>query len=142
MFVQLAEVKSFISQEHTQLRLRLYEVIKQELKMEKISKETQEKIQQLQIFEQNLQNLLLQKQAFQFESNETENALEEVRKTKEDIYKLIGQVMLKASKQDIEKELSQKKDILNLRIKTIERQETRLKEETEKLREDVLKKLK
>lgn len=110
--------------------------------MEKISQETQEKIQQLQIFEQNLQNLLLQKQAFQFELNETENALDEIGKTKEDIYKLIGQVILKASKPEIEKELNQKKDILNLRIKAIEKQEKQLKEETEKLREEVMKKLK
>lgn len=109
---------------------------------EKISKETQEKIQQLQIFEQNLQNLLLQKQAFQFELNETENALKEVEKTKEDIYKLIGQVMLKASKPEIEKELQQRRDILNIRIKSIEKQDSRLKEETEKIREEVMKKIK
>ena len=110
--------------------------------MEKISKETQEKIQQLQIFEQNLQNFLLQKQAFQFELNETENALEEMKKTKEDVYKLIGQVMIKVTKDEIEKELQQKRDILNLRIKAIEKQESQFREETEKLREEVLKKIK
>jgi prefoldin beta subunit len=110
--------------------------------MEKISKDIQEKIQQLQIFEQNLQNLLLQKQAFQFELSETENALDEIGKTKEDIYKLIGQVMLKASKAKIEKEMGQKKDILSLRMKAIEKQEGQLKEEIEKLRKDVMKKVK
>jgi len=110
--------------------------------VEKISKETQEKIQQLQIFEQNLQNLLLQKQAFQFELNETENALEEIKKTKEDVYKLIGQVMIKSSKEEIEKEMQQKKDIINLRTKSIEKQESQLKEELEKLRQEVLKKIK
>lgn len=105
-------------------------------------KQTQEKIQQLQIFEQNLQNLLLQKQAFQFELSETENALQEVKKTKEDVYKLIGQVMLKASKQEIEKELTQKKEILDLRVKAIEKQESQLQEEAERLKEEVMKKLK
>lgn len=110
--------------------------------MQKINQETQEKIQQLQSFEQNLQNLLLQKQAFQFELSETENALEEVKKTKDDVYKMAGQIMLKASKQDIEKELSQKKDILALRIKSIEKQENRLKEEVEKIRQEVIKKIK
>ncbi len=110
--------------------------------MQKINQDTQEKIAQLQIFEQNLQNLLLQKQAFQFELSETENALEETKKTKEEIYRLVGQVMLKASKADIEKELQQKKDILNLRIKAIEKQEFQLKEETEKIRKEVIKKIK
>ncbi len=110
--------------------------------MQKISQETQEKIQQLQIFEQNLQNLLLQKQAFQFELSETENALGEIKKTKDDVYKLIGQVMLKASKAEIEKDLSQKKDILSLRVKAIERQESQLKEESEKIKQEVMKKIK
>ncbi len=110
--------------------------------MQKLNQETQEKIQQLQIFEQNLQNLLLQKQAFQFELSETENALAEIKKTEDDIYKLIGQVMLKTSKSEIEKELNQKKDILSLRIKSIEKQESRFKEETEKIRQEVIKKIK
>jgi len=109
---------------------------------EKIPKDIQEKIQQLQILEQNLQNLLMQKQAFQFELNETENALTEVKKTKEDVYKMIGQVLLKASKSEIEKELQQKNDILNLRTKSIEKQETQLKEEVENIRKEVMKKIK
>ncbi len=110
--------------------------------MDKISKELQEKIQHLQILEQNLQNLLMQKQAFQFELNETENALAEVNKTKEDIFKMVGQIILKASKEDIEKDLSQKKDILSLRTKSIEKQESQIREAAEKLREEVLKKIK
>lgn len=110
--------------------------------MKKIDQETQEKIQQLQIFEQSLQNLLLQKQAFQIELSETENALKEIEKTKDDVYKLIGQVMIKASKQEIEKEFKQKKDILNLRVKSIDKQETQIRGELEKLREEVIKKIK
>jgi len=109
---------------------------------QKVNQETQEKIQQLQIFEQNLQNLLMQKQAFQFELSETENALEEINKTKDEVYKLIGQIMIKTSKEETQKELSQKKDIINLRIKAIEKQESQLKEETEKLRQEVLKQIK
>jgi len=110
--------------------------------MDKISKELQEKIQHLQILEQNLQNLLMQKQAFQFELNETENALAEVKKTQEDIFKMVGQILIKASKEEIEKELSQKKDILSLRAKSIEKQESQIRETAEKLREEVLKKIK
>jgi len=110
--------------------------------MEKISKETQEKIQHLQIFEQNLQNLLLQKQAFQFELNETENALQEIGKTKDEVYKLLGQILIKSSKEEIEEELKNKKDILSLRVKSIERQESQLRQETEKIREEVMKKIK
>ncbi len=94
------------------------------------------------MLEQNIQNILLQKQAFQFEVNETENALNEVKKTKEDVFKIFGQIMLKVSKEEVEKELSQKKDILSLRLKSIEKQESQIKEGTEKLREEVMKQLK
>ena len=107
-----------------------------------MDKELQEQIQRLKILEQNLQQFLLQKQAFQFELNETENALKEVKGTKEDVFKLTGQIPIKSSKEDLEKELSQKKDILELRLKAIEKQESNLKKETEKIRGDVMKKIK
>jgi len=107
-----------------------------------IDKETQEKIQELQAYEQNLQGLLMQKQAFQMELTETENALSEISNSKEDIFKLIGNIMIKTSKEKTEKELSQKKDILSLRLKSIEKQESQLSEELEKLKEEVMKKIK
>ena len=110
--------------------------------MPKITQEDQEKIQQLQIFEQNLQNLLLQKQAFQLELNETENALEEVKKTKEDVYKMAGQIMIKVPKKQVEEELGKKKDILSLRTKSIEKQEEQFTQEAEKLKEEVMNKIK
>ena len=40
----------------------------------------QNKIQEMQMLEQTLQNLLMQKQAFQMEFTETESALKEVEK--------------------------------------------------------------
>jgi prefoldin beta subunit len=105
-------------------------------------KQTQEKIQRLQAIEQQIQSLLMQKQSFQLELDETENALQEVEKTKEGVYKLLGQVLLKASKPEVEKELNQKKDILSLRTKTIEKQEQNLNQEKEKLRKQVMDKIK
>ena len=84
----------------------------------------------------------MQKQAFQFELNETENALKEVKDAEGDILKLTGQIMLKASKDDVEKDLSHKQEILKLRTKSIEKQESNFKEEAEKVREEVMKKLK
>lgn len=105
----------------------------------KLNKETQEKLQELQILEQTFQSLLMQKQAFQLELNETENAFSEVSKTKDEVYRIVGQVMLKTDKNEIEKEMKEKKDILLLRIKSIEKQENVLKDKLEKLREQVTK---
>lgn len=118
--------------------------IKHELKEDKKDKETEkiDAVAQLQLSEQALQNLLLQKQLFQLEFMETNNALEELKKTKaEDIYKIVGSLMFKSNKIDLEKELERKKDILDLRLKTIEKQEEELKEKLFKNREIFLKEI-
>ena len=108
----------------------------------KIDKETQEKLQDLQLAEQNLQNFLMQKQAFQIELNETEEAIEEVKKTEEEVYKIAGQIMIRAKKAEILKELEEKRTILGLRIKSIENQEKNFSEKSEKLKREIEAKLK
>ena len=47
--------------------------------------------------------------------------------------------MIKSDKSNIKKELKDKKKILNLRVNAIEKQETSLSEQLEKLREEVVK---
>src|SRR3989344_7384559 len=102
-----------------------------------LDKETQKKIQELQIYEQNLQSLIMQKQAFQMELTETENALSEISKTKEDVFKIVGQIMIKSDKQEIKKDLEKKQEIISLRLKSIEKQENEFTKELEKIREEV-----
>ena len=98
------------------------------------------KIQELQILEQNLQTILLQKQNFQIELAENTGALEELRKSEDDVYKIIGQLMIKTEKSKIENELQEKKKMLELRIKTLENQENSIVEKVEELRKEFMKK--
>ncbi|HDI03042.1 MAG TPA: prefoldin subunit beta [Candidatus Pacearchaeota archaeon] len=105
-------------------------------------KEREEILARIQLTEQALQNLLLQKQSFQLELLETENALSEVKSTKGDVFKIVGPVLVKAKKEDLIPELEKKKEILELRIKSIEKQEQEMKEKLTKEREEALKKLK
>jgi prefoldin beta subunit len=107
-----------------------------------LDKETQGKIQEMQILEQNLHSLLMQKQAFQMELNETENAILEAAKSSDDIFKIVGKIMIKVDKDKIEKELKHKKEIMSLRLKSIEKHEEALAKQLEELREEVMKKLK
>ncbi len=100
----------------------------------------EQKIQEIQMLEQNLQNLLFQKQAFQMESSETESALTAIESSGEEVFKIIGQLMVKTEKSKIKEELENKKKILELRIKTLENQETSLSKKLEELREEVMKK--
>jgi prefoldin beta subunit len=105
---------------------------------EKVSQETTRKIHELQILEQNLQNVLLQKQAFMLELNETNLALEELKNAEKEVYKIVGQVMFKTSKEDTEKDLKSKKEILELKSKNLEKQESVFKDRLIKLRDDLL----
>tara|TARA_Y100000034_G_C6674109_1_gene296096 strand:+ start:17 stop:346 length:330 start_codon:yes stop_codon:yes gene_type:complete len=107
-----------------------------------LDKETQEKIQELQASEQTLQQMLMQKQAFQMELSETENALTEIVKAKDDVFKIIGQIMIKSPKKEVEDGLKKKQELLSLRMKSIETQEETFLEQTNKLREEVMKKIK
>ena len=98
-----------------------------------------DKIHQIQLMENNLQNLFMQKQAFQMELFESQSAIKEIENSDEEIFKIIGQLMIKADKQKTEEDLSNKERILKLRIKTIEKQEDSLTEKMETLRKEVTK---
>ncbi len=101
-----------------------------------------EKIQQIQFLEQNLQGIMMQKQSFQMEVNETLSALEEIEKSKEDVYKLIGQIMIKVSKEKIKEDLQNKEKLLGIKIKSLEEQEISLNSQLNKIKEEVLGSLK
>jgi prefoldin beta subunit len=106
-----------------------------------IDKETEREIQELQILEQSLQSVLMQKQAFQLELSEIENSLEELAKTKEDVYKIVGSIMIKANKEELSKELKEKKEVINLRLKSFNSQEEKISQNADSLRKKVLSKI-
>ena len=97
-----------------------------------------EKIQEIQILEQNLQNLFLQKQSFQIEFSETQSALKEIENSGDEVYKMVGQLMIKSDKVKLKEELLNKEKCFELKMKTIEKQEDSLTEKLEKLREEVI----
>ena len=106
---------------------------------EKIDQDTQQKIQELQVLEHNMQNLLMQKQAFQMEINETANALDELKNTNEDVYKMVGSIMIKGDKEKIIKELGDKKNVLDLRMESLDKQEKLIESKAKEIHEGVKK---
>ncbi len=100
-------------------------------------KEQEEKIEQLQLLEQNLQSFLVQKQQFQMQLSEVTSALENLKDSKK-TYKIIANVMIDAKKEDLEKELKQKKEMLEIRLKNLEKQEESIREKSQKLQKEVL----
>ena len=113
------------------------------IKKEKEKEKQEASLAQLQLAEQNIQNLLLQKQMFQFELIELNNALEELKKSKEgDVFKIVGSLMFKSNNADLKKDLEKKRDIMNLRIKAIEKQEEDFKNRLLQTREELLRGMK
>ena len=100
-------------------------------------KDRDKKIQEMQMLEQNLQNLLFQKQAFQMELSETKSALNEIGKSGDEVFKIIGQLMIKTDKAKTKEELSNKEKIISLRINSIEKQETSLAKKLEDLQKEI-----
>ena len=99
----------------------------------------QKKLQELQMLEQNLQNILLQKQSFQMELAETESAIAELQGSGDEVFKIVGQLMIKSNKNKISEELSNKQKMLDMKLKTFEKQEDSLTKQLRELREEVLK---
>lgn len=106
-----------------------------------VSKEAQEKIGRLQLLEQNLQQFAAQKQQFQAQLFEYESALKELGDAP-DAFKIVGNIMVKSDKAVIQKDIEQKKEIVDLRIKSIEKQESQIKEKAEALRTEVMESMK
>lgn len=96
------------------------------------------KLEEMHFLEQNLQSIYLKKQSFSMELSEIENSLSEAEKTKEDIYKLIGQLMIKVKKEKIIEELNDKKKFIESRLNLIQNQEKSLEEQVKKLREELM----
>jgi len=103
-----------------------------------LSKDTQEKIEQLQLFEQKMHSFLTQKQTFQAQLLETENALKELENAKGDVYKIVGNVMVKKDTEELKKSLKEREELIGLRLKSIEKQEIAVKEQAEKIQAEVM----
>ena len=108
--------------------------------MADISKEAEKKLNQLQLVEQSMQNLLMQKQQFQLQQVEIESALKELENVDE-AYKIVGNIMVLSKKADLKSDLDSKKEIIGLRIKNMEKQENQLRDKATKLQDEVMKEM-
>ena len=80
--------------------------------------------------QQNLQAVLDQKQQVELELSETEKAQEELGKAtdSEAVYKFAGNLLIKTKKEDVLKELNEKKELANTRKMVLAKQESRFRE--------------
>ncbi len=94
--------------------------------------------EKLQMLEQNLQNYSQQRQQYQMQLKEIESALNELDDSKEQ-YKIIGNIMVNSSKEDLQQDLKKKKETFELRIKNLQTQEEKLQKKSKELQEEIMK---
>jgi len=100
----------------------------------------QEKIGQIQLIQQNMENFSMQKQQFQLQQTEIETALLEIKNTNT-AYKIVGNIMVLTDKDKLRKDLEEKNEMLNIRVSTIEKQEDKLRSKFEELQQEVMRSL-
>jgi prefoldin beta subunit len=105
--------------------------------------QVQERLLRLQQLQQTLQSVLNQKQQIEIELMEVEQALSEIEKMSEDtvIYKSLGSLLVKTNKMKITGELNERKELLNMRVKVLSKQEERLRGQIKDLQAKIQKDL-
>lgn len=107
---------------------------------EKIPQQLQHQLGQYQQIRQQYQEIALQRRRLETQLSEAKSAMEELDKLQsgEIIYRSVGNLMIRVEKEEAKKELAERIETLDLRIKVHQRQETkivnRMKEMESKIR--------
>ncbi|MEM3851781.1 MAG: prefoldin subunit beta [Methanomassiliicoccales archaeon] len=112
--------------------------------MNDISPKLQSQLNQYQQLQQQIQVISSQRFQFEAQSKEVTRAIEELQSLPEDavIYKNIGSLLIKSgNRESVLKELNEQKETLDVRVKTLERQEKHLRERYQSLQEELSKEL-
>jgi prefoldin beta subunit len=99
-----------------------------------------EQVSRLHQIQQNLQAIMMKKQQIEQETSETDRVIEEIKKIDEDkVYKRYNTLLVKAKREDILKELKEKKYVLNIRMEVIEKQEKRVSDNLKEVENKIIK---
>jgi prefoldin beta subunit len=102
---------------------------------EEIPPYLREQLARYEQLQQNLQTILVQKQQVDLESNEVEKALEELKKASDSdaVYKSAGNLLVRAKKDELIKELDERKELSGTRSAVLAKQEQRVRESVKEL---------
>jgi len=103
-------------------------------------KKMQEMLAEAQSYQQQMQVMASQKEALNQQLVEMGKALEELsRESKEEVYKITGPVLIKVDRAKAKKDIESKKELVMLRLKSIDKSEISLKEKLEDIKENLTK---
>lgn len=111
--------------------------------LSKLPPQIQERLLRLNQLQQTLQSIVAQKQQVELELTEVQQSSSELQKLTDDatIYKSTGSLMIKTDRPKMMTELSERKELLNIRVQALTKQEERyrsqVKEVQTKLQQDL-----
>lgn len=106
---------------------------------EQIPPELQTQLVKLQQLQEQLNRLLAEKSIIDSELREINSILEELSKLPQDvtIYEIIGNLLVKKERANVEKDLNERKELLELRAKVYQRNESNLRKQLEEVQKKV-----
>jgi prefoldin beta subunit len=84
-----------------------------------------------------LQFVMYQKQQYKVQLEDVDNAMRELARTDGEVYKSAGIIMVKSTKEDAKKELEEKTEITNVRMGSLTKQETLVRDRLEELKKKI-----
>jgi len=111
--------------------------------LSKLPPQVQQRLLRFQQLQQTLQTVLAQKQQVEIELTEIEQAQSELQKLADDavIYKTVGSLLVKDEKARVTTDLEERKELLNMRVQVLGKQEERLRAQLKDLQEKLQKDL-
>ena len=103
----------------------------------------QEKLTRLQQLQNTMQQLILQKQRLDLELSESERALKTLEDVASDakVYKSAGAILVEKKRDDVVRELKERREFLEMRSKVLAKQEGNTRERLTSLQETLQKEL-
>ena len=99
--------------------------------------QVQQRLLRLQQLQLTLQGVMSQKQQLEMQLGEVEQALGELEKLNETaiIYKSIGALLIKSEKEKVTTDLTERKELLKMRVEVLTKQDDRLRTQVKELQE-------
>ena len=107
--------------------------------LSKLPPQVQQRLMRLQQLQQSLQSVMGQKQQLEMQLHEVEQAKIELEKLDETavVYKSIGALLVKSEKNTVETELSERKELLKMRVDVLTKQDKRIKTQVKELQDQL-----
>jgi prefoldin beta subunit len=117
----------------------MFEEYEMSEELSKLPPQVQQRLMRLQQLQQTLQGVMAQKQQLEMQLNEVEQASVELEKLDETavVYKSIGALLVKSEKNTVETELSERKELLKMRVDVLAKQDERIKTQVKELQEQL-----